>query len=160
MATKGVRKSQAAARKRTSGSTNRTFADSPSGRQAEDSTLRADKRHTQSTTWDDVREIAGALPGAEEGTSYGTAAFKVNGKLFVRFHQSGESVVVHVEIEEREALMRLNPDRFYITDHYIGWPWMLVRFSATGRDDLSRIIEESWRRSAPRKLVASYECQS
>ena len=33
--------------------------------------------------WDTVRELAGALPAAEESTTYGQPAFKVSGKLFV-----------------------------------------------------------------------------
>jgi hypothetical protein len=34
------------------------------------------------TDWESVRELAGALPGAEESTTYGQPAFKVDGKLF------------------------------------------------------------------------------
>jgi hypothetical protein len=48
-------------------------------------------------TWDTVRQLALALPGVEEGTSYGTPAFKVKGKLLARFHQDGESMVVKIE---------------------------------------------------------------
>ena len=107
--------------------------------------------------WDTVREIALALPGAEEGTSYGTPAFKVRKKLFVRFHQSGESIVINVALEEREALMRLNPQSFYITDHYRCWPYVLVRLSTIDREDLGKLIEESWRRAAPRNLVVAYD---
>ncbi len=115
------------------------------------------KSKTDSITWETVREIAQKLPGAEEGTSYGTPAFKVGKKLFVRFHQSGESVVVSVEIDAREALMKMNPESFYITDHYLKYPWMLVRLSTIRRDDLEKIIEESWRRNAPSKLVDALE---
>ena len=42
----------------------------------------------------EVRRIALALDNVEEGTSYGTPAFKVRGELFVRMHQDGESLVV------------------------------------------------------------------
>ncbi|HZS46071.1 MAG TPA: MmcQ/YjbR family DNA-binding protein [Blastocatellia bacterium] len=108
-----------------------------------------------SCDWQTVREIASALPGAEEGTSYGTPAFKVKGKLFVRFHQSGESVVISIEIDQREQLMKMDPESFYITEHYTKYPWMLVRLATIGRDNLEKMIEESWRRNAPKKLVES-----
>lgn len=111
-------------------------------------------------SWETVRKIASSLPEAEESTSYGTPAFKVRGKLFVRFHQSGESVVIRIEIEEREALMKLKPETFYITDHYTCWPYMLVRLSTVGKADLRSLIEESWRRMAPRKLVEAYDGKS
>jgi hypothetical protein len=52
------------------------------------------ERKTQPATWETVREIALTLPGAVEGKSYGTPAFHVDKKMFVRFHQSGESVVI------------------------------------------------------------------
>jgi len=116
-------------------------------------------RKTETISWETVREIALALPESEESTSYGTPAFKVRGKLFVRFHQSGESVVIKIQIEEREALMKLKPETFYITDHYACWPYMLVRLSTVERDELCQMIEESWRRTAPRKLIEAYDSQ-
>ncbi len=116
-------------------------------------------RKAKGATWETVRELASALPEAEESTSYGTPAFKVRGKLFVRFHQSGESVVILISIEEREALMKLNPETFYITDHYACWPYMLVRLSTVEKDDLRKLITESWRRAAPAKLLAAYNNQ-
>ena len=39
-------------------------------------------------TLETVRSMTARLPGAVEGTSYGTPAFKVGKKLFARFHQS------------------------------------------------------------------------
>jgi len=114
----------------------------------------------QAISWETIRQLASALPEAEESTSYGTPAFKVRGKLFVRFHQSGESVVILISIEEREALMKLNPKTFYITDHYNCWPYMLVRLSTVEKDDLRKLITESWRRAAPAKLLAAYDNHS
>ncbi len=43
-------------------------------------------------TYDDVRRIGLAMPGVEEGTSYGTAALKVKKKLFVRLREDGDSL--------------------------------------------------------------------
>jgi hypothetical protein len=118
------------------------------------------KRKTQPVTWETVREIALALPEAVEGTSYGTPAFHVNKKLFVRFHQSGESVVIMIHINERDALMKIDPETFYITNHYLNYPAMLVRLSTVQPDDLRKLITESWRRSAPAKLVDGYDNQT
>ena len=60
---------------------------------------------TKPVTFETVRQIAQTLPGAEEGTSYGTPAFKVKGKLFARLHQDGESLVVGVDFDERAEMM-------------------------------------------------------
>lgn len=107
-------------------------------------------------TFDTVRQIAQTLPGAEESTSYGTPAFKVRGKLFARLHQDGESLVVGVNFEEREEMMSADPDKFYITDHYLNYPWMLVRMSKVRPDQLRDLLIRSWRRAAPKQLVATF----
>jgi hypothetical protein len=98
-----------------------------------------------------------ALPESEEGTSYGTPAFKVRGKLFVRLHDSGHSLVVRIEAAERDMRMQADPKAFYITDHYRPYPWMLVKLSAVRRDDLADLLKESWRLSAPKRLLAAYD---
>ena len=103
-------------------------------------------------TFDTVREIAQTLPGAEESTSYGTPAFKVKKKLFVRQHQDGESLVIGVDFEEREEMIVAAPEKFYITDHYLNYPWMLVRMSKVNRDELRDLLIGSWRRVAGKKI--------
>ena len=95
-------------------------------------------------TFDTVRAIAGELPGAVEGTSYGTPAFKVGKCLFVRQHQDGESLVIKIEPAHRSMRMKSDPESFYITDHYLNYPYMLVRLSKVSRDDLRELLEEAW----------------
>ena len=107
--------------------------------------------------WDTVRDLARGLPGSEESTSYGTPAFKVGGKLFVRLHEAGDTIVVRIEQAERAMRLRADPKAFFITDHYTPYPWMLVRLSAVRRDDLGDLLEESWRLRAPKRLLAEYE---
>ena len=114
-------------------------------------------RTANPATWETVREIARALPGAVEEMSYGTPAFHVRKKLFVRLHQSGESIVVMIDMAEREALMTLDPETCFITDHYLNYPAMLVRLATVRSKALRERIEESWRRAAPAGLVAEYD---
>lgn len=111
-------------------------------------------RKGKPVTFDTVRQLALALPGVEEGTSYGTPAFKVGGKLLARFHQDGESLVIKTEYAAREVLMGANPKTFYITDHYRCWPWMLVRIASVDPDELRGLLEEAWRSTAPKRLRA------
>ncbi len=108
-------------------------------------------------TFEQVRLLALALPKAAEGTSYGTPAFKVGGKLFARLHQDGESLVVKIDPGERTMRMKVDPKTFYITDHYLNYPWILVRISIVDPDDLRDLLEEAWRLTAPRRLVSEYD---
>ena len=108
-------------------------------------------------TFETVRQLALALPGVTEGTSYRTTAFKVNGKLLARFHQDRESLVVKVEYAAREVLMGANPKTFYVTDHYRCWPGVLVRLSNVDRSLLQRVVEDAWRSLASKRAIAAFE---
>jgi len=118
---------------------------------------RKSSRNSRTITWDTVREIVLGFPEFEEGISYGTPAFKVDGKLFVRLHQGGDSVVVRIDEAERRMRMQADPKAFYITDHYLAYPWMLVRLSAVRRADLADLLLESWRLRAPARLLAKFD---
>ena len=83
--------------------------------------------------FDTVRDIGLALPGVEEGTSYGFPALKVHGKLLacVPANRSAEpgSIVVRVDFNDRAELIAAAPDVYYVTDHYANYPSVLVRLS-------------------------------
>jgi len=96
-------------------------------------------------TFDNVRKIALSLESAEEGTSYGTAAFKVRGKLFLRVKEDGDSLVVRADFEQRDALIAEDPTTYYITDHYLKYEWVLVRLSRVHPDAMRDLIRMAWR---------------
>lgn len=113
----------------------------------------AKRRTPKGQTWNDVQTICAAFPGTEESTSYGTPAFKVRKKLFVRHHQDGEDRVVRAELDERSVLIDANPAVFHVTDHYENHPWVLVRMAEVDRAGLEDVLENAWRRVAPAKLI-------
>jgi hypothetical protein len=102
-------------------------------------------------TFDTVRELARELPGAVEGLSYGTPAFKVGKCLFVRQHQDGDLLVIKIEPAHRAMRMKADPETFFITDHYLNYPYMLVRLSMVTRDDLRELLEDAWEQCAPKR---------
>src|ERR1700734_4060196 len=100
----------------------------------------------------DVRKMALALEKVEESTSYGTPAFKIGGKLIARLREDGESLVVGTTFEEREEMMAADPETYYITDHYLKYPWVLVRLSRVHADALRDLLRRALRlASAPAK---------
>ena len=103
------------------------------------------------SSFETVRALALALPGVEEGTSYGTPAFKVKGKLFARLHQDGESLVLRVEPEVRSAMMAAKPDHFFLTDHYRDYPWVLVRFTLLSKAELQAALEDACTLASPKR---------
>ena len=98
---------------------------------------------------------AAGLPEVTLGTSYGTPALEVRGKSFVRIRQAG-ILVVMCALEEKEMLMEAEPDLYFETDHYKGWPAMLVRLAAINDADLTQKLLAAWRQKAPKRLAASF----
>lgn len=115
--------------------------------------LRRAATETALTSFDDIRKIAHALPGVVDGTSYGTRALKVGGKLFARVHQSMDCVVLRCEFLDREILMQSAPDAFFITDHYRDYPWILLRLGVVDKRVLPELIERAWRLVASKTLI-------
>jgi hypothetical protein len=87
-----------------------------------------------------IRRTVSALPGAEEGTSYGTPAWRWKGKLLARLHQDGQSIVLKVGNETRDHLLQADPETFFITDHYIGHPTVLARLDRLSAADLKKLL--------------------
>lgn len=102
-------------------------------------------------TFKDVRKMALGLDGVEESTSYGTAAFKIRGKLIARLKEDGESLVVGTTFEEREEMMAAEPETYYITDHYLKYPWVLVRLPKVHPDALQDLLKGAVRLAAASK---------
>jgi hypothetical protein len=116
-------------------------------------------RRTALTSFDDIREIARALPGVVDGTSYGTPALKVGGKLIARLHQSMDCAVLRCDLLDREILMQSDPKIFFITDHYQDYPWILVRLGVLDKRVLPELIERAWRLVASRTLVRKHDSE-
>jgi hypothetical protein len=103
------------------------------------------KKDAMPLTFKDVRKIALSLEKVEEGTSYGTPAFKVGGKLIARLWEDGETLVVGTTFEEREEMMAADPETYYITDHYLKYPWVLVRLSRVHPDSMRDLLSRALR---------------
>jgi hypothetical protein len=99
--------------------------------------------------FDTVRELGLALPDVVDATAYGAPALKLSGKLLacIPTNKSAEpnSIVVHIDPEQRAALLREHPDVYYITDHYARHPTVLARLSKITRTDLRELLRDAHR---------------
>ncbi len=87
-----------------------------------------------------IRRLALALPGVEEGMSYGTPAFRLKGKLIARLHQDGSSIMFKLGFEARDHLMQADPRTFFITEHYRNYPSVLARLDRLDIRDLGALF--------------------
>ena len=110
--------------------------------------------------WADVVAAGRALPETEEGTWFRTPCLRVRKKSFCRMKEDGETLVVRVvDLEDKEALLRSDPDVFFTTPHYDGWPYVLVRLAHVEPEQLRELIEDAWRLSAPKRVLAAYDAE-
>ena len=107
--------------------------------------------------WDVVRELALALPEVEASTS-GRVAFSVRGKGFAweARERDGGGLAVRVEREEKELILDSNPDVYFTSPHYTGFPAVQIRVEVIERDELRERLEDAWLIQAPKKLASAY----
>ena len=91
-----------------------------------------------------VRQLALSLPDAVERTSYGTPAFFVKKKLFARLLEDADTVVIKIDFAQRQILMQAKPQTYFITDHYLNYPMMIVRLSKVTRTALRDLLKDAW----------------
>ena len=58
---------------------------------------------------------------------------------------------------EKESLIESEPDVFFTTAHYDGYPLVLVRMGAIGLDQLETLLADAWYVRAPTRLRAAFE---
>jgi hypothetical protein len=121
--------------------------------------------------WDDVRRIALALPATSEGSSRDLASWRVRDKPFVwerplrraDLRALGDDApkgpILGARVEHlvaKEALLADDPDVFFTTPHFDGYPAVLVRLDAIAVKDLEEVIVEAWLARAPKRLAQDY----
>ena len=105
-----------------------------------------------------ARQLLLALPGVEEGTSYGTLAFRVRKKLLARLLEDNETLAL--KCDDRDFWLDSDPQVFYVTKHYLNYPFVLVRLAKVKRAALHKVIEQAWRLEAGAKLLKQYDSGS
>jgi hypothetical protein len=91
-----------------------------------------------------VEAIGRALPDVDVTTAWGQPALKVHGKMFVCIasHKSAEpnSLVVMMPFADRDALVEDDPGTYYLKEHYLNHPCVLVRLTRIRLDALRDLV--------------------
>ena len=107
--------------------------------------------------WETVRELALAFPEVEEDAS-GRTTFRVRGKLFAweARERDGGGLAVRVDRDEKQLILDSNPDTYFSSPHYDGYPGVQIRLEQIDRDELQERLEDSWLIQAPRRLAKDF----
>ncbi len=101
------------------------------------------RRRAAGVTFEQVRQIALSLPDVTEGRYYGLPAFFVGGRFFAGYREKLDALPVKITFEDRDFLIRAKPEVYYITDHYLNYPAVLVRLAAASSADVGQILESA-----------------
>ena len=93
------------------------------------------------------------LDDVATGTTYRSPALRVHDRPFVSI-KADDLMVLHCPLEVKEMLMEMAPEIYFQTDHFKGWPGLLVRLDVITDEELSLRLEDAWRFKAPRRLAA------
>jgi len=93
------------------------------------------------------------LDDVATGTTHGSPALRVHDRPFVSI-KADDLMVLHCPLEVKEMLMEMAPEIYFQTDHFRGWPGLLVRLDIITDEELSLRLEDAWRFKAPRRLAA------
>jgi hypothetical protein len=123
-------------------------------------------------TWEEVSAACLALPESVETTSReGQRQWRVRDKSFAWERPlrrrdleelggaapAGPVLAARVPDEgAKRALVAAEPDVYFTTHHFDGYPAVLVRLDAIDRDALRELVGEAWACRAPRRLVAEH----
>jgi hypothetical protein len=105
------------------------------------------------TSWEEAVAFALTLPDTELSTSYGKPAVKVNGRAFLYTgHEAETSFGIAIDMDTVEILKETDPDTFWQTPHYEGWPAVLIRYDSKDPERVRAMIERSrdWSTARPK----------
>jgi len=122
-------------------------------------------------SWDDVARICLALPETTEATSYGSRAWRVGDRTFIWERPlrkkdlaelgdaapNGPVLGAYVPDEgAKTALIAEEPDVYFTTSHFDGFPAVLCRLDELDTSALTELAGEAWVCRAPKRLAAQY----
>jgi hypothetical protein len=122
-------------------------------------------------TWTAVCDfLLASFPGCEKDAG-GRDAVRVAGKVLAylasneRSRPGGvpsneEFVIVRIDYQRRETLLESNPEAFFVTPHYRNYPGVIVRLSTVDPSELRKLLADSWRLVAPKRVVRDWEANS
>jgi hypothetical protein len=105
-----------------------------------------------------VRKMAMALPETTEVVTWGTdLTWRVRDKMFVVGGPESRRVSVKASTEDQAELIAMAPETYEVAAYVGRFGWVSVNLSTVDKAELNELIIEAWRRTAPKRLAATYD---
>lgn len=107
------------------------------------------------TSSDDVVELLEQLDGVDRRDTANWTSFKVGGHGFAYLWEATQTVGLKQTLAEQLALVAERPDVFEVQFTAGQFGWVVVRLAGVDRQELSELLFEAWRLTAPPDLVGA-----
>ena len=102
--------------------------------------------------------MALGLPEVTEKVTWDVdITFRVRDKIFVIMGPDGAGASVKASREAQQALVASDPTTFSVSPYTGRFGWTSVDLSRVDPEEMRELVEEAWRRTAPRRLVAAFD---
>jgi hypothetical protein len=109
-------------------------------------------------TIEDVRSLALTLPRTTEALVHDRVKFRIGRIVYVAFSQDETVMGFAFPKEEREALVRSEPERFMMPSRSdLRYNWVLVRLAAIDAAEMRELVIDAWRMVVPKRVAADFD---
>jgi hypothetical protein len=101
--------------------------------------------------------MALALPESEERETWGEATFRVHDRIFLMMTEDETLASVKATRDEQDIVIASDPKTFSPAPYVGRHGWVRVVLRTVEPDMMAMLINEAWRLTAPKRLVAMFD---
>lgn len=108
-------------------------------------------------TPDALLDFVRTLPGTSQKGHTSNIGLKVAGKGFGYLGVDSDRLLLKATMDEREALVAEDPETFTPSFTAGQFAWVEISLATVRPDELTELVTEAWRLTAPKRLVVAFE---
>jgi hypothetical protein len=110
-------------------------------------------------TYEQVRDWVLALPGGREVMvdTWGHPTLRIGDKMIAGGAPDSPTMSIKASIEDQAELIAGAPETYAIADYVGRYGWVRVTLAAADPAEVRRIVQDAWRRTAPKRVVRAYD---
>ena len=110
-------------------------------------------------TYEQVRDWVLALPGGREVMveSWGHPTLRIGDKMIAGGAPDAPTMSIKASTEDQAELIAGAPETYEIAGYVGRFGWVRVTLATADPGEIRRIVEDAWRRTAPKRVVRAYD---
>jgi hypothetical protein len=110
-------------------------------------------------TYEQVRDWVLALPGGREVMveSWGHPTLRIGDRMIAGGAPDSPTMSIKASIEDQAELIAADPETYAVADYVGRYGWVRITLATADANDVRRIVEDAWRRTAPKRAVRAFD---